>query len=249
MRSCFDAAAGGQESRVGAQRVEACAHPSFMAGGLPGRLGAASALVIALASPAASAREVAADVAAWRVVQRDSGPDLYYTRVPDPAMPFLRARYRPPMQTTVLGWQLPDDARATAHTLRWKWRAEALPAGGDECAAGKGDSAAVVYATWKRALRWYTLKYVWSSVGAKGATCDRKRNPFLAQDTVVLESGGPLDAWRAEEVDLRADFRRHFEDGRADADVPDFVGLGLMSDGDQTRSESAADYAAFVVEY
>jgi len=33
--------------------------------------------------------------------------------------------------------------------------------------------------------------------------------------------------------------------GNPNADVPDLVGLGLMSDGDQTRSTSAADYATF----
>jgi hypothetical protein len=209
----------------------------------------APALVVLLASPAASAREVTIDPGQWRVVDRDSGPDRYYTQVRDPAMPFLRAHYRPPMHTTVLGFQLPDEARATAHTLRWKWRAETFPVGGNECAKGKEDSVAVVYATWKRALRYYALKYVWSSVGPKGATCDLKRNPFAAQDTVILESGGPTDQWKGEEIDLKADFRRHFTDGKADADVPDFVGLGVMSDGDQTQSDSAADYAGFVVEY
>jgi len=207
------------------------------------------ALMVLLASSTASAREVAVEIGQWRVVQRSSGRDLYYTQVPELPLPFLRARYLPPMKTTVLGWQLPDEARASAHTLRWKWRAETFPVGGNECAAGKEDSAADVYATWKRGLRWYALKYVWSSVGPKGATCDRKRNPFMAQDTIVLESGGPTDQWKSEEIDLKAEFRRHFEDGKGDADVPDFVGLGIMSDGDQTHSESAADYAAFVVEY
>jgi hypothetical protein len=206
------------------------------------------AIVVLFASPPATADETVVDVGQWRVVQRDSGPDLYYTQVRDPAMPFLRAHYRPPMHTTVLGWQAPDNLRATAQRVRWKWRVEAFPVDGNECAKGKEDSAADVYVSWKRGLRWYALKYVWSTVGPKGTTCDVKRNPFVAQDTIVLESGGPTDQWRSEEIDLKAEFRRHFEDGKADADVPDFVGLGVMSDGDQTHSDSAADFAAFVVE-
>ena len=206
-------------------------------------------LAIALTSPAASAREVDLDASQWRVVARDSGPDRYYAQASEAGVSFLRAHYRPPMKTTVLGWQLPDEVRATAHTLRWKWRTEALPTGGDQCAEGKGDSAANVYVTWKRGLRWYTLKYVWSTLGGKGTICDRKRNLFLAQDTIVLESGGPTDQWTSEAIDLKSAFRIHFEDGKADADVPDLVGLGVMSDGDQTHSESAADYAAFAVEY
>jgi hypothetical protein len=207
------------------------------------------ALVLVLAPSVASAREVSVDIGQWRVVQRDSGPDLYYAQVHDPVLPFLRAHYVPPMQTTVLGWQLPGEMRASAYMLRWKWRAETFPVGGNECAHGKEDSAAVVYATWKRALRYYTIKYVWSSVGPKGTTCDRKRNPFVAQDTLVVESGGPTDQWKSEEMDLKAEFHRHFDESNADAVVPDFVGLGIMSDGDQTHSESAADYAAFVLEY
>jgi hypothetical protein len=191
--------------------------------------------------------EIAVAPTQWRVIERDSGPVNYYSVVHEGADAFVRALYEPPNETTVLGFQVPDAARPAVHRLRWKWRALVLPQGGNECAGGKEDSAAVVYATWKRGLRWYTLKYVWSSVGTKGAVCDRKRNPFVAQDTIILESGAPLGVWRSEDIDLKAEFRRHFEDGRADAEVPDFAGLGLMSDGDQTRSPSSADYGGFVI--
>lgn len=211
----------------------------------------AAALVLA---PPARARaeappshELAADVTQWRLVARESGMTNYYVVVRDPAMPFVRARYVPPWETAVLGFSVPDELRSKVRRARWKWRAMTLPRGGDECAKGKGDSAAVVYLTWKRGLRWYTLKYVWSAVGAVGAVCDRKRNLFVAQDTVILESGGPLGRWTSEEIDLPAAFRGHFNRGRTDADVPDFEGLGIMTDGDQTQSESAADYAQFAL--
>jgi hypothetical protein len=189
------------------------------------------------------------DVGQWRVVDRESGPDNYYTVVRDPALPFVHARYRPPEATTVLGFQLPDDLRSKARVVRWKWRAVTLPRGGNECDSHKGDSAAVVYLTYKRMLRWYTLKYVWSAVGPRGATCDRKRSPFSAQDTIILESGEPLNTWKDEEIDLAAEYRNHFADGKSDADVPDFVGVGIMSDGDQTGSESSADYASFAIDW
>jgi len=91
------------------------------------------------------------------------------------------------------------------------------------------------------------LKYVWSAVGPKGATCDHKSNPFMAQDTVVLESGAPLNEWKTERIDLKAEFRKHFAGGDPTASVPDFLGIGLMSDGDQTHSDSSADYADFVL--
>ena len=131
--------------------------------------------------------------------------------------------------------------------LRWRWRAQALPTGGNECVRGKEDSAADVYLTWRRGLRWYTLKYVWSTSGAVGSICDCKRNLFVAQDAVVLESGGPTNVWKDEVVDLKAEFRRHFDGGDPHGSVPDFVGIGIMTDGDQTGSDSAADYAGFIL--
>jgi hypothetical protein len=203
--------------------------------------------LLGLAPAAASANppQVVVDVGSFRVVDSQSGPDDYYTVVRDAPLPFIHAQYRPGLATTVLGWQAPDQARSTARILRWKWRVEAFPRGGDECAKGREDSAAVVYVTWKHLLRWTTLKYVWSSVGTRGTTCGRRRNPFVQQDTVILESGGATDTWVSEEIDLRAEYRRHFADGAADADVPDFAGVGIMSDGDQTHSDSSADYAGF----
>ena len=66
--------------------------------------------------------------------------------------------------------------------------------------------------------------------------------------TIILESGGPLGAWRTEQIDLKQEFRRHFSDGDTNAEVPDFVGVGIMTDGDQTKSESSADYASFVLQ-
>ena len=187
-------------------------------------------------------------VADFRVVERESGPTNYYRLFKDADPPFIRAEYHPPYETTVLGVQVPDADRASARALSWRWRAVTLPKGGNECEAGKGDSAAVVYVSWRRTLRWYALKYVWSAVGPKGAVCDKKSNPFMAQDTVVLQSGAPLNAWRSERIDLKAEFRRHFENGDPQASVPDFLGVGIMSDGDQTRSDSSADYADFVLE-
>jgi hypothetical protein len=191
--------------------------------------------------------EVRVDLRAFRVIKRDSGPVNYYSVVDQAPLPFIHAAYRPPYETTVLGYAIPENLRKSVGSLRWKWRALALPKGGNECADGEGDSAAVVYVTWKRTLRWYSLKYVWSSVGPKGVTCDKKRNPFRAQDTVIVESGPPLGEWREVVITPDVEFRNHFEGGDQRASVPDLIGVGIMSDGDQTKSPSEADYADFVV--
>jgi hypothetical protein len=212
---------------------------------------ASLALALALAPGAARAEggggEVPLDVRGWRVVTRDSGPVNYYRVVDDPTMPFLRAEYRPPLATTVLGYELPEAERRRARRLRWSWRAMTLPRNGNECAKGAEDAAATVYVTWKRGLRWYSLKYQWSATGVKGAICNRKRNPFVAQEAVILETGGPLGTWRQETIDLDAEFRKHFADGDPTAEVPPFMGVGILTDGDQTGSESAADYRGFFV--
>ena len=212
-------------------------------------LGLATAAVLpAAVSGPTSSHELRVDLHAFRVIARDSGPINYYTLVDGPPWPYIHAAYRPPLETMVLGFAIPDQLRSSVTSVQWKWRAVALPHGGNECVDGKGDSAAVVYLTWRRALRWYAVKYVWSSVGPKGATCDRKRNPFRAQDTVIVESGPPLEDWRTVTVSPDVEFRNHFENGDPHADVPDFLGIGIMSDGDQTRSSSEADYADFVIQ-
>jgi hypothetical protein len=59
-------------------------------------------------------------------------------------------------------------------------------------------------------------------------------------------SGGPLgvaNGGHAPDVE----FRNHFEGGDPGASVPDLIGVGIMSDGDQTGSVSEADYADFVI--
>jgi DUF3047 family protein len=213
----------------------------------------AHALILALLAPLQTAAEgqrplseTRVDVHSFRVVESYSGPVSYY-RIVEEAQPFIRAAYRPPLETVTLGAEIPEALRQHTKRLRWKWRALALPKNGNECKPGFGDSAAVVYVSWKRGLKWYSLKYTWSAGGAKGSVCDQKRNLFVVQDTVILESGGPLNEWRTEEVDPSAEFRAHFENGNPNADVPDLVGLGIMSDGDQTNSLSSADYTGFTL--
>lgn len=201
--------------------------------------------------PPAPLRETRIDMHSFRVVESYSGGISYYSIIEDPERPFIRAVYRPPLETVTLGAEVPEGLRQGVKKVRWKWRAQVLPKGGDECREGGlfSDSAAVIYISWKYRLKWYSIKYVWSSVGKKGEICDRRRNLFVVQDTVNLESGGPLGVWKREEIDPSAEFRAHFEGGNPNADVPDLVGIGIMSDGDATHSISAADYADFVLEH
>ena len=206
------------------------------------------AVTLAPALARAEGRELVFDMHKFQTVERDSGPVNYYTVVEDPdAGAYIHSEYKPPLETMSRGYAVPDGLRKAFHKLSWTWRAIALPTGGNECAKDKGDSAAVIYVTWKRGLKWYVLKYVWSAVGPKGVTCDKKGFLMNAQETVIQESGGPLNTWVTETLDLDAEYRKHFENGNPNADVPDFMGVGIMSDGDQTHSRSSADFANFVL--
>lgn len=188
-----------------------------------------------------------APVEQWRLIDSQSGPVNYYTVQREADRAFIRGTYQPPNKKAVLGFEVPESSRGRMRRLDWSWRAIKMPEQADECNAKKGDSPAVVYVTWRRTLRWYSLKFVWSASRPPGTICDRRRNAFVAQDTIVLESGGPLGVWKRESVDLWKLFRDHFEDGDKDADIPSLIGLGVMTDGDQTKTASTGDYADFVL--
>jgi hypothetical protein len=204
---------------------------------------------LGLGAVAPAPRETGIDLHAFKRIPSESGPVTYYRIEGGGSDTWIRAEYRPPLATTVLGYPIPDTKRRAVQSIRWRWRAVTLPVGGDECTNGRGDSAAVVYVTWRRVLRWYTVKYVWSAVSKRGRMCDVKRNAFVAQDTVIVDSGPPLGEWRSVEIDPDLEYRRHFAPGDPNAAVPDLIGIAIMTDGDQTHSASAADYAGFVVRW
>ena len=48
---------------------------------------------------------------------------------------------------------------------------------------------------------------------------------------------------------VRRAFIDHFADGDPDVVIPDLVGIGVMTDGDQTARESGAERMGFELEY
>ena len=199
-------------------------------------------------------RAIPFDVHEFKVLGETYDPEnphatapTYYRTIDDGRLSFIRGVYQPPDSTVTLFHEIPGELRHGVRLVHWRWRAQVLPRKGNECASGFGDSAAAVYVTWKRGMRWYTLKFIWSTEAPLGATCNRLRNPFVASDSIVLRTGTAGDAWVDETVDPEALFREHFEGGNPKAEIPELQGIGLMSDGDQTNSVSAADYTGFVL--
>src|SRR5437764_7102776 len=199
-------------------------------------------------------RAVPLDVHRFQVLGQQYDPEnphnpdpTYYQTIDDPQESFIRGVYQPPRPTVTLFQGVPDELHHGVRRMQWRWRAQVLPRRGNECASGLGDSAAAVYVTWKRGLRWYSLKFIWSSEAPLGATCNRMRNPFVASDSIVLRTGAVSSGWVEETIDPEELFRQHFSNGDPRSEVPELQGIGLMSDGDQTGSISAADYAGFVL--
>ena len=194
----------------------------------------------------ASLGETALDIRAFQVVKERSGSQDYYRIETGPDGPFLAARYHPPLDTVVRGIESPEPFKRTLAGVRWRWRVRAFPKGADDCNPDVGDAPAGVFVTFKAGLKIMVIKYVWNSVGpAGGRSCELANNLFFAKRVVVLRSGGELDTWHTEMVDPRRDFVRFFG-GRLE-DVPDFVGLAVLTDGDATNSRSEADYAGFAL--
>jgi hypothetical protein len=193
-----------------------------------------------------AAKTTTLDVHGFRVIERESGNIKYYYGVEQPDGAILHARYRPQLDSVTMGMEMPEALRSKAKRLSWRWRVQAFPVHGNDCKNGFGDSAAV-FVTFKRGLKYYVLKYIWSTEAPKGTVCDPRRSMFYARDTVVLESGGASNEWVTEELDPRAEFLKHFDPKGSLSDVPDLVGIGVMTDGDQTHSLAEADYGHFVV--
>jgi hypothetical protein len=191
----------------------------------------------------ASAREL--DFRDIRAVE--SGHRGYYALRRDEGGPYLHAEYRVGDAATKQALLLADSDKPGRHRLSWRWRALVLPVGGNDCDPRKTDSAASVYVAWRRGLRWYGLKYSWSTQARVGSVCDGRDNPLLRGETVVLRAGGPLGVWVTESVDVEAEFRNHFAGGDPQAEVPELIGIAILTDGDDTKSPASADYGSFVL--
>jgi len=186
-------------------------------------------------------------LASFTVFKEDSGPVNYYSLGNDEGVPILRGVYRPGLGNVVLNARVPEEARHSVRSVSWRWRVHELPRDANDCGPGASDAAASVFLAFKAGLKLMVIKYVWSTVGTVGQSCQSTRGWFFDRDTTLVAVGGPLDVWSSYEVDPRREFVKHY--GGRPEDVPDFVAIGVMTDGDNSRSPAAADYADFVVQW
>ena len=128
--------------------------------------------------------------------------------------------------------------------LSWRWRATVLPEDGDERIRSKNDSSVAVYVVLDQNFIGVpkTLKYVWSTTVPVGT--HYRREGIGRPHVIVLESGEEkLGQWVEESVDVHADYVRIF--GKKPPRKA--VGIGILTDGNATGTDSKGDYDDFVV--
>ncbi len=127
--------------------------------------------------------------------------------------------------------------------LRWRWKVEKFPNNPQEGSSGPNDTAASVYIYFESGLKKRVIKYVWCLAHPSGEWLTAPGSTWFWKTRVLaIRFGPPLNEWKEETVDLQKDFTAAFG-----ASPPKKAfGIGVLTDGDQTHSESIGDYDDFV---
>jgi len=174
----------------------------------------------------------------WEV-RKDDGKEVYRVQE-ESRRHFLRA------VSKGLGIQAGRETEqwnlATHPVLAWSWRPREFPRGADERESNTNDSALAVYmAVPHSKIRGpKAVKYIWSEKVPVGTRLSS--NSGLTQ-VRVLRSGPPKsrDAWVEERVNVRDEWKAAFKE----SDTPKPGGIAVLTDGDDTKSTAAGDYANF----
>lgn len=124
------------------------------------------------------------------------------------------------------------DLRQTPR-LAWEWKVLAMPEGGDVRNPKRNDQAARVMVLFEG---WKSILYVWDSQAPVGTEVRPDRFGMPDRVLVVVQSGpGALGQWQRERRDVRADYRRIFEE-----EPRAMKWLGLESHSDDVQGQSEA---------
>jgi hypothetical protein len=181
----------------------------------------------------------------WSILEGDSDNNYYLVRKED-GRTVLHAEVPAGAESVTLGKKIPEGC--DGHILSWSWRVHRFAQGGNEKEKGKDDTVAL-YATFGSFLHRQSLKYVWSASLPKGTVVGPRRTVLYDIVTIVLQGPGGAKEWRSEKVDVAADWLRYLgEPGDTLEDAPELAGVGILVDGDDTKSSSAADIATISVD-
>ena len=117
--------------------------------------------------------------------------------------------------------------------LTWDWKALTLPDGGDVRQPKRNDQAARVMVLFEG---WKSLLYIWDSQAPVGREIRPDVFATVDRALVVVRSGpAALGRWHRERRDVRADYRRIFEE---EPRAVKWIGLESHSDDVQSQSEA-----------
>ena len=157
-----------------------------------------------------------------------------------------------------------DGSLEATPVLRWRWRVDRLPSGGDVRRRALDDAGARVYvgfryapalvpfgqrlAYWLARLKqgeyppYAGIAYVWAAATPVGTRLPHPDYPRLL--LVVVRSGADrLGTWVEEERDVRADAA-----AACGGSPPPVSHIGVMTDADDTQSSAAARYGEIRLE-
>ena len=176
----------------------------------------------------------------WTSVKEKDGQHDYAIATEN-GQSFLHANYLQGTDGNVLSKKMHWNTKDLPY-LRWKWRVNTFPKGALIMDDDKSDAAAQVYVSWRIGGRAYALKYFWSVSEAVGTSFHAGRwNPIGRYFAQIIRMGGDKKNWVTETRNIVEDYKKAY--GK---DPPDeAVGLAVLTDGDQTKSESQADYTDF----
>jgi hypothetical protein len=121
--------------------------------------------------------------------------------------------------------------------LRWRWKAVALPKGGDSRVKELDDQAIQLYVAWPRfpeAVRSRVIGYVWDTTAPVGTTVKSQKTGTVTY--IVLRSGpAELGRWLTEQRNVVDDFKRIY--GEA-PDDPRTISIGIDSNDTKSQAES-----------
>jgi hypothetical protein len=171
---------------------------------------------------------------------RDGRKD--YAVVNERGESFLRGHFLPDTDGKVVGKKI-DWNMETHPWISWKWRVRSWATGTKIHSDNGEDSTASVYVTVKGGIRAYIIKYIWAVDDKIGDGYNSGSwNPVGRLFATVIRSGGTLNEWVTEKRNFVADYKALYKN-----DPPNLKGrgIGLLTEGDSTKTEPVADYDDF----
>lgn len=127
--------------------------------------------------------------------------------------------------------------------LEWRWKAIALPAGGDSRKKAADDQAAQLYVTFPRfprQVRSRVIGYVWDTTAPEGTIVQSEKSSLVTY--IVVRSGsGELNRWITESRNVYEDYKRIWGE-----EPGEIGGVSIAIDSNDTQS-SAESYMGAII--